>query len=231
MTFVIVVCHASTCNQRARARPFRTVLKTQRAVCRNLRARAASSARAASGAPSSRLNRREVVDGVFAAFTQLRAAGRDPREAHLSGRRRVARAHLVGCARGHQELRADRRRSGRARPARAEDDLGALGALQPARDRRARCPKRRRRRICRRARAKGSTTGSAPATAARARRSGGTATSTSSTRSTSCSPICASRPRRSWRRRCAATCSPRRSWSARTRRSASDALASDRAAL
>ena len=81
-------------------------------------------------APSSRLNRKEVVDGVVAAFTKLRAAGRNPREAHLRGRRSVAAARLVGRARGHEELRADRRRSRRARSARAEDDVGALGALQ-----------------------------------------------------------------------------------------------------
>ena len=56
------------------------------------------------------------------------------------------------------ELRADRRRSGRARSARAQDDLGALGALQPARDDDARFRRRRPRPTCRREREKGSTT-------------------------------------------------------------------------
>ena len=83
--------------------------------------------------------------------TAFGRTARFPRDLHLRRRRHLAGARLVPAARGHQEPRPDRRRPRRARPGRAEDDLGPLGAydIPPTP---AACPKAGAR--CRPARAK-----------------------------------------------------------------------------
>ena len=131
----------------------------------------------------------------------LRPGCCDPRPIHVRRARRFTRSGLDGHPRVREEPGPDRRRPRRAGPRGAEDDVGALGALQPS-GRDARAPRgRRRARTCPWARARVPTTGSAPATAVRARRSAATATSTSCTRSTSCCPTSAPPRRPSWRRR------------------------------
>ena len=120
---------------------------------------------------------------------------------------------------GDEELRADRRRSRRARSeGAAQADLGPLGALRYPRRRAARWRKAVAPARSPPARIRGSTTGSAPATAARVRRSAGIATSTSSTRSIPFCPISEPRPKPSSSKPCRATCSRARSSSGHTRR-------------
>ncbi len=90
-------------------------------------------------------------------------------------------------ARRHEEPRADRRRPRRARSRGAQDDVGALGALQHPAGHQWLAGGRRSRR-CRAGTREGVNDWGAPATAARVRRSAATATSTSCTRSTRCCP-------------------------------------------
>ncbi len=140
------------------------------------------------------------TDGIESQLAGLRAGRGDPRPLHLRRPRPLARPRLDGRSRGGEEPRADRRRPRRARPVGPEDDLGPLGALQPAPDGARPSRGRGLERPCRRARARARTTGSAPATAGPARRSAATATSTSSTPSTRCSRTWERRRRRRSRR-------------------------------